>query len=235
MLDSGLVNSGSQSTQTPDGSCLLLPDLPSPKQKWVLSAESFDGMLLWLNRDRNEAGKKYEEIRSALIKRFRQLIKRFPQLDNLEAETLANETLDRVAGKLPEIVATYVGPPEPYFFSVAHYVLKEHLRKPVFVSLTTDDYSEGDQLSVEENFEKELLDSCLQHCLAQLNPTNRAMIREYYYGDRQDKIKTRKELAERLGIRLSNLRLKAQRVRTTLKKCILECMERKGREREAIM
>jgi hypothetical protein len=61
------------------------------------------------------------------------------------------------------------------------------------------------------------------------------MIRQYYYGDGPDKIKIRKELAERLGIRLSNLRLKAQRLRATLKKCILECMERKGQEHETIM
>ena len=75
MLDSSFVNSGSQldSTQSPDRSRNILVDRSSPKQKWMLTPESFNGMLLWLNSDPNEAGKKYEEIRSALIKRFRQL------------------------------------------------------------------------------------------------------------------------------------------------------------------
>jgi DNA-directed RNA polymerase specialized sigma24 family protein len=235
MLDSGLDSPGSQPTQSPDRSRILVDDLPSPKPKWVLTAESFDAMLVWLNPDRNEAAKKYEEIRAALIKRFQQLIKRFPQLSDVDAETLATKTFDRVAKKLPEVIATYVGPPEPYFFSIALYVFKEHLRKPVLLSLATADYDYKELLSAEEKLEKELLDACLQHCMDQLSPTNRAMIREYYYGDGPDKIKIRKELAERLGIRLSNLRLKAQRVRATLKQCILECMERKGQEHETIM
>jgi len=53
------------------------------------------------------------------------------------------------------------------------------------------------------------------------------MILTYYKGERQVKIKLRKELADRLGIKLANLRLKAQKVRAELKKCILDCLERK--------
>jgi DNA-directed RNA polymerase specialized sigma24 family protein len=229
MLDSGLVNQGSQhaQTQSPDGS-RILDDLSSRKKKWVLTPESFDGMLLWLDHDREKAGEKYEEIRSALIKRF-------GQLGCHEPEELTNKTFDRVARKLPEIIASYEGKREPYFFSVAYYVFKEHLRKPVVMSLTSVDFSHPNLPDPQELFDKELLDACLKHCLDQLPLNSREMISQYYRGERQDKIKSRQELAERLGIRLTNLRLRAQRIRTALKECLLDCMERRAMGREALM
>lgn len=225
MLDSGLVNQRSQQypIRSRDGSRTIL-DPPTPKQKWVLTTESFDEMLLWLNHDRDLAGKKYEEIRLGLIKRFQQLGCREP-------EELANKTFDRVARKLPDIIGEYKGEREPFFFSVAHYVFKEELRTPVLMSLANADFSHPDLQPTEEMFEKELLDSCLWHCMEKLQPANRDMIRAYYHGERQVKIQTRQRMAENMGIKLSNLRLRAQRVRTTLKKCILDCMERKARER----
>ena len=231
MLDSGVVNSGSQHspTQSPDRSHLILDDPPPPKKKWVLDPESFNRMLLWLNPDLNEAAKKYEEIRSALIKRFRQLRSRS------EPEELANKTFDRVAEKLPKIIETYVGPPEPYFFSVAWYVYLEDLRKPVPLPLPAIDFPAPSLPNPEEAIEKQLLYSCLEECMEELSPTNQVLIRDYYHGERQEKIRTRKELAERLGITLPLLRLKAQRIRASLKKCILECLERKGMKREAII
>lgn len=231
MLDSGVVSSGSQHspTQSPDRSHVILDDPPPPKQKWVLDPESFNRMLLWLNRDPNEAGKKYEEIRTALIKRFRQLHSRS------EPEELANTTFDRVAKTLPKTIETYVGSPEPYFFSVAWFVYKEDLRKPVHMPLPAIDFPPPSLPNPEEAIKKELLYSCLEECMEELSPTNQVLISDYYQGARQEKIRRRKELAERLGIPLALLRLKAQRIRTSLKKCILECMGRKRLKGEAIM
>jgi DNA-directed RNA polymerase specialized sigma24 family protein len=64
-----------------------------------------------------------------------------------------------------------------------------------------------------------------------MDAESRDMVLEYYRGRRQVKIQARKALAERMGISLAALRLRTQRARSTLKKCILECMERKARER----
>jgi DNA-directed RNA polymerase specialized sigma24 family protein len=228
MLDSGLVNRSSQPTRQSDGSRIILDDLPSPKQRWVLNPESFDGLLLWLDHDRERAGERYESIRSRLIKRFR-------RLGCSEAEELANQTMDRVAKKLPKIVANYVGEREPYFFATAYNVYREYLRKPVVMSLTNVDFAHPTLSSAQEVFEKELLDFCLRHCIEKLHPNSREMIREYYGGEKQHKIRLRKQMAERFGIKLANLRLRAQRVRTDLKKCILDCMERKAMERETLM
>jgi len=232
MLDSGLIDWVSQhrQPQTPDGSRTNLDDPPSPKQKWVLTLESFNGMLSWLDHDRDLAGEKYEQIRSRLIRRF-------GQLGWSEPEQLTNETFDRVARTLPRVQADYTGPPEPYFFSVAYNVHREHLRRPIVLSLVSANYSYSDSSSPdpEEMSEKELLDSCLRECMGKLDLRNRKMIADYYRGERQEKIRSRQRLAESMGIKLTNLRLKAQRVRATLKKCILDCMERKAMDREALM
>jgi RNA polymerase sigma factor (sigma-70 family) len=229
MLDSGLVNQGSQQrrTQPPDRSRIALDDPPSPT-KWILTPESFDRLLLWLNPDRDLAGGRYEEIRVRLIRRFQ-------QLGCSDGEELANKTFDRVAKKLPEVIDKYVGEPDPYVFSIAYKIYREHLRRQILMSLAYANFSNTTLPSTEEMLEKELLDDCLQRCLQHLSESSRKLITLYYRGERFDKIKMRRELAELLGIKLSNLRLRAQRIRTTLKKCMLDCMERKASEREVLM
>jgi DNA-directed RNA polymerase specialized sigma24 family protein len=226
MLDSGFVNQ-QRRTQPPDRSRIALDDPPS-LTKWILTPESFNRLLLWLNPDRDLAGEKYEEIRSGLIKRFR-------QLGRPDGEELANKTFDRVAKKLPAVVDKYIGEPEPYVFTIAYNIYREDLRKPIMMSLENYNFSQSTLLNPDEVAEKDLLNDCLQECLRQLSESSRSLITIYYHGERWDKIRRRKELAELLGIKLTNLRLRAQRIRTSLKKCILDCMERKASEREVLM
>ena len=219
MLDSGLTIRGLSKTPETKGSRYIL-DYPRPsKEKWVLTQEAFDALLSWLSPDRERAGEKYEEIRQALTRRFQ-------QLGCAEPEELANETFDRVARKLPEIVETYKGDPTPYFFSVAFYVRKEHLRQPAFVPLPPIEMSVADVQSKPHVFDGELMDECLRRCMVHLTERSHNIISKYYRGERGVKIGLRKELAEQLGVKLPNLRLQAQRIRADLKKCILECIER---------
>lgn len=229
MLDSGFVNQGSQQrrTQPPDRSRIALDDPPS-RTKWILTSESFNRLLLWLNPDRDLAGEKYEEIRLGLIRRFR-------QLGRPDSEELANKTFDRVAKKLPAVIDTYVGEPEPYIFTIGYNIYREDLRKPIMLSLANYNFSQSTLPNPDEVIGKDQLDDCLQECLRQLSESNRNLITLYYRGERWDKIRRRKELAELLGIKLTNLRLRAQRIRKTLKNCILDCMERKVSEREVLM
>jgi RNA polymerase sigma factor (sigma-70 family) len=199
-----------------------LTDPPPPKQKWAITPEAFDLLLSWLDPNRERAGERYEEIRSRLIRRFR-------QHGCPEPEQLANDTIDRVARKLPEIIDTYEGDPVPYFYSVAHYIHMEFLRSPATVPLAQTDVPIRDAPSLPELFdEDERMNACLRHCMEKLAPREREMILQYYKGERQVKIEIRKELAERLGIKLANLRLQTQRIRARLKKCILNCLERKA-------
>lgn len=198
----------------------------SSKQKWTLTSEAFDGLLCWLDSDRERAGEKYEEIRSGLIRGFRRHGCTLP-------EELADETINRVARRLPEIAPTYVGNPARYFYGVAHNVHLEGLRaQPEFSPLSSEELSlRGALPEALDEIEPEY--ACLKQCMEQLTPRNREMILQYYQGERQVKIKLRQELAERLGIRLTNLRLQAQRVRANLRSCILLCLEQYGQTESA--
>jgi DNA-directed RNA polymerase specialized sigma24 family protein len=198
-----------------------LDEPPLLKPKWVLTPEAFDRLLSWLDSNREQAGERYEEIRSGLTRRFR-------QLGCVESEELANETIDRVARKLPDIIATYEGDPTPYFFSVAYYVHMEYLRRPAVVQFDPAGPSPADLRTLPQVFnDDESIDACLSRCLEKLAQQSREMILTYYKGERQVKIRLRKELADRMGIKVTNLRLRAQKIRGELKKCMLECLGQK--------
>ncbi len=55
---------------------------------------------------------------------------------------------------------------------------------------------------------------------------NRELIIEYYQEEKRAKIDRRKNLAERLGVPLNALRIRAHRIRAKLEECVHECVER---------
>jgi len=181
------------------------------KKEWVLTQEAFDGLLCWLDTDRARAGRKYEEIRQKLIKIF---VCRGCTV----AEELADETINRVAKKVPEFRDTYVGEPVHYFYGVAHNIHLEYLRKK----------REAERALppplVDQCDDTELEYECLEECMAKLPPEYRNLVLEYYQDDKRAKIEHRKRLAERMGIELNALRIRAYRIRLELHDCIRECL-----------
>src|SRR5258705_13831542 len=148
---------------------------------WVLSQESFDALLAWLDSDRERAGNKYEAIRERLIKIF---IGR----GCYEPEDLADETINRVIKRLNESEPQFVGDRARYFYGVANKGHLEYLRRkpvqhaaPGFV----------DSHNLEEEFK------CLEHCLGRLTSENHRKVLEDYQEDTDPKIDHRKLLAER--------------------------------------
>jgi DNA-directed RNA polymerase specialized sigma24 family protein len=183
------------------------------KKQWTLTQESFDRLLAWLHSDCEQAGKKYEEVRSKLVRGF--MSHGCPV-----SEELADETINRVARRLPEIEKTYVGEPMRYFYRVAHYIHLEYLRKESEVAPLPPG-----ELSLRENSDNiEPEYECLERCLQQLTPRNRELVLQYYQGEKGVKIEARKVLAQSLNIKLPALRLQAHRIRTNMKKCIQECL-----------
>lgn len=215
VLDSRLINRHLLKNHPPDRSREVLDDPPSPKQKWTLTREAFEALLSWLDVDRERAGERYVVIRTRLIKGFERHGCRDP-------ETLADDTINRVAKKLPEIRATYEGDPARYFFGVAHHVHMEYLRRPATVPLPQAELLRAGASSspVPLEDEDEQAYEYLRICMSRLSPEEREMILQYYSGEGQSRIRLRKELSERLGITLANLRLRAQRIRDRLKRCI---------------
>ena len=74
----------------------------------------------------------------------------------------------------------------------------------------------------------ERLDRCVQACLDELPPESREIIVEYYSADKHEKIVRRRELAERLGVSVTGLRLRAFRIRQCLAKCVARRLDDEG-------
>jgi RNA polymerase sigma factor (sigma-70 family) len=179
------------------------------KKEWFLTQEAFDALLDWLDPNRDVAALKYETIRSRLIKIF-------ACRGCLEAEDLADETINRVTSKLPEIQATYTGEPARYFYGVANKIHLEYTRRKPVATLP-DTKTDGEQAELEY--------SCLDRCVAKLTPEQRELVLSYYQEEKHAKIEHRKLLASRLGIAANALRIRAHRIRTSLQKCVKECLQ----------
>lgn len=179
------------------------------KKEWVLTQEAFDALLAWLDPDREASAQKYEIIRTRLIKIF-------ACRGCGEAEDLADETINRVTSKLPEIQATFTGEPARYFYGVANKIHLEYSRRkpvsPPFEPKT-------------ECAESELEYECLDRCVGKLTPENRELVLSYYQEEKHAKIEHRKDLASSLGIALNALRIRAHRIRASLQQCVKECVQ----------
>jgi DNA-directed RNA polymerase specialized sigma24 family protein len=174
-----------------------------------LTAEELNGLLAWLHADRNEAGKKYEEIR-------RRLIRILTCRGCTCPEDLTDETIDRVARKVPEIAPHYVGERALYFLGVAHNVFREWLRrKDTPVPMPAPNNSE----------EKERWDECLEQCMQFLTLRNRELILRFHQGQGRAKIAGRSEIATAMSIGANALRIRVHRIRKVLKKCVDDCLE----------
>jgi DNA-directed RNA polymerase specialized sigma24 family protein len=188
-----------------------LSSVSSRKIEWDLTPEAFEQLLFWLNPNREQAGRKYEEIR-------RKLIKIFICRGCICPEELADETMNRVTRKVPEIIGNYVGDPSLYFYGVAHNVHLEYVRKkPNLLPPPAPDPPE----ETERDYE------CLEQCMERLTSKSRELVLEYYQAEKRAKIDRRKELASRLGIAVNALRIRAHRIRSNLQECVFECTKRK--------
>jgi len=174
-------------------------------------------MLAWLDSDREQAGRKYEEIRCGLIKIF-------VCQGCSDPEGLADETIDRVIHKIPEIVPKYAGNPALYFSGVARYILLEYKNRIAQLRLLPA--APPKQIEEDEDIDREY--ECLDRCIERLTPANRELILEYYREEKRAMIENRKRLAERMGITPNALRVRADRVRNSLEKCVANCLKQKG-------
>jgi DNA-directed RNA polymerase specialized sigma24 family protein len=191
------------------------------KKEWVLTQDAFDSLLDWLDPEREQAGIKYEAIRTRLIKIF-------TCRGCLEAELLADETINRVASKVEEISKGYVGDPAHYFYAVAQKVHLEYIRKAHAQHSAVPVETAGNMLSTPpvslvEDFEPEY--RCLERCLERLPKENRYLVELYYQQEKQAKIDHRKLLAIELGIAVNALRIRAHRIRLALRQCVRTCLE----------
>ena len=179
-------------------------------------------LLARLDADESTAAEKYEELRLKLVKFFV-----WRGCSEANADELADEALDRVAAKLGQGVE--IQSLNAYACEVARFVWLEFSRK-------RREDAAGDDLpeiavAPETSDEPDLRLACLKSCLAEIaaSDADRALIIGYYDADAGEKNKNqRKNLAEKLGLTMNTLKVKACRLRVRLEKCINKCVERRA-------
>ena len=185
----------------------------------AIPPESFDEILAWLNPDRDVAGSIYVQLRDDLTKTF--TWNRCP-----DPEGSTDEVFDRVAKKVHHLRQSYVGDPKLYFYGVARNLIKEIPKK-----IRTQTSLQGTEPASDPRRETEqetanMREDCLRFCLQKLSEDKQELILAYYAKDKQAKIDHRTEMAQRLGISVETLRVKAYRIRGTLEQCIERCLDR---------
>lgn len=182
--------------------------------KWEMSQQAFDQFLHCLNADRNQAGEIYESLRQKLILYFQ-------CRSVLTAEEAADETLNRVIRKLDS--GEEIRDPMTYVFGIARMLRMETARKqerhqelPAELPVAAPQYDEDDELAAQVE--------CLRHCLQKLTPENRDLIANYYQEEKRTKIDLRQALAQRLGVDMNALRVRACRIRDQLQACVKKCV-----------
>jgi RNA polymerase sigma factor (sigma-70 family) len=183
--------------------------------------EQFNALLDWLDPDRERAGEKYENIRQGLINVF---------MWNLcgDAEGMTDETINRVARKLPELRETYKGDPALYFYGVAKRLTLERRRMMRAEVPLEQAHNVAAPAAPEEEDDGERVYECLWQCMQRLTPANRQLFVAYYLNEKQGKIDSRKELARSLEIEPNALRVRVYRIRAALEECIEGCLDKRA-------
>ena len=195
-----------------------------PKKDWVITPAAFDGLLHWLDEGTDSSGQTYLEMRRRLVGYFDR--KNCPVPDEL-----ADETLNRVARRLQEEGNIVTDAPAHYCYIVARFVLLEFLRRPQphetldekLLSRQTVAADAGRDFPDEEE-EKQKRWDCLERCMAGVDQENRDLIIGYYHGEQRAKIENRRAMADKLGISVNALSIRACRIRGKLEDCIHKCM-----------
>ena len=178
-------------------------------------------MLAWLDDGTESHGERYLEMR-------RRLVSYFDRRNRPAADELADETLNRVARTLEQGGVIATRPPARYCYIIAKFVLFEDLRRErrhVALDETTisvDRRSFVADLAEDDALREQRLD-CLDRCLELLEPQQRKLIVEYYRDTGRQKIERRRALADRLGISMNALAIRASRIRDTLLTHMAEC------------
>lgn len=167
--------------------------------------------MTWLDPHREAAARKYETIRTGLIRIF-------VSHGHSDAESLADSAIDRVITRLPDIRDNYTGERERYFYGVARNILMEARRKrEVTVQVFPEVASRNPSRSAEHE--------CLSECLRHLTPDKRELMLDYYLYEKKQKVTHHKLLANERGVTENALRGQVHRLRGSLYKCVLECLK----------
>lgn len=182
------------------------------------SKADLDNLLRWLSADTEEAGKKYLEIRDGLVRFF--MVK-----GCYEAESIADETINRVAVKLKSLEIADSLQPWALFHGFAKKIFLEYLAGLKNVPVQFDPSVATKPINTSNGEEKERRFLCLEDCMAKLRREESDMMTAYFAEEQREKIHSRRHLAERLNLTMGNLHIKVYRVKRILRECVTNCLE----------
>jgi DNA-directed RNA polymerase specialized sigma24 family protein len=190
-----------------------------PKKDWTLTPDAFEGLLTWLDAGTDSGGETYLEMR-------RRLVSYFDRKNCFSPDDLADETLNRVARRLKEEGTIVTDAPAHYCYIVARFVLLEFLRKEQpHETLNEKLLRQSTPIDLSyEGGEEETRWECLEKCVSGIDTESRQLIIDYYHGEQRAKIENRRSMAEKLGITVNALSIRACRIRGRLEDCIQKCM-----------
>jgi RNA polymerase sigma factor (sigma-70 family) len=183
-------------------------------------SDRFEGLLRLLDPDRDRAGEKYERLR-------RRLIKFFEWNSCFPAEDLADTTFERLARKIEEVQIRDVA---GLAWGIAKN-LRQEARREAGRTIHLQDLpgSEDDlpgtlnqEQAIHEKMQEERRFQCLKLCLQRLAESDREVFLAYHNVS-GEQLHYRQRLAKRLGLTLGTLRVRVNRARDELEKCVRKC------------
>ena len=185
------------------------------------SSSGYELLFASLDPTADAAAAKYEDLRLRITK-----ILCWKGCPESRADSLADETIDRIADKLSkgEIIQNI----NSYAAGVVRFVYLEYSRKNKIDAVGDDlpEVSVQPDISILKDDEDERL-ACLRKCLWEVAPgdTDRRLIIGYYDSEQNEKNKdNRKHLAKTLGMTVNTLKVRACRLRAKLERCINDCV-----------
>lgn len=188
------------------------------KKNFTLTQQDFDALLRWLSPTREQAAERYETIRRGLIRFFRFRGCADPQ-------SLADETINRVATKVSSFDSAEDVKTISYFYGFASNIYLEYIRtvKNREIQLEPEYFSSSQNFKSPDSSGIEC--DCLEKCLTKIPREESSLVVEYYGHDKSEKITARKKLAEKLNLKMQALHTRVFRIRNTLRECIEKCLK----------
>lgn len=199
------------------------PNPASSRQRWTLTKEAFDKLMISLDAEPDLAGEKYLVIRRNLVRFFEGRGCPF-------AEDHADEVINRLAKRCGE--GEMIQDINGYCYGVARLLLLEIFKEQARQTSALADarhelpLMDRTQSNAEELDKSHVRLECLTGCLQELSPDGRKLVVDYYEGDKQSRIANRKRLTESLGISNQTLRARALRLREKLEGCLSGCLKK---------
>lgn len=170
--------------------------------------EEFEELLTWFDSDRDKAAMKFQSINARLLRVF-------AARGCIDADSLADEVMNRVAVRIETVIMKYPDPVRcclAFIDNVYHEWYRDQGRKA----------NAKPPLSPRPAEELEKEDQCLEHCLGTVPKPDRDLFVRYFQPEKR--IDRRKRLALELALSANALRIRAHKLRKELRHCILECL-----------